>query len=280
MKELRLLSCASPNKLTRALLEAGRGDGPSREARANAAVAIGIAATVATTATAGGAVAATGTATGTVAASKWLGGLGLLKLVGATVVGGAFVVGVVREPRFLASPAPATSVVGARAPAYIRSANPVPSLQTAPQVALAVIEPAAPAAAVIEPAAPAAAAWSPPRRSARPPSVAGLAASSVASHEDATLRREVERLDRARAALLERRPDGVLAELKAYDRAFPDGALGEEAELLRIEALAQMGEVDSARRHVELLLARDEQGPHGRRLRALLASLPRGAGAN
>ena len=218
-----------------------------------------------------GAAAATGTATGTAAASKWLGGLGLLKLVGATVVGSAVVVGVVREPRFLAASAPATTVLVARAPAHASSATPVSSLPPAPQVALAAIEPPTHATA----------ASSSRPRIAPPSSVAELVPSSAtASHDEATLRREVDRLDRARAALAEGRPASALAELKAYDRAFPKGALSDEAELVRIEALAQIGEVDSARTRAELLVARDEEGPHVRRLRALLASLPRGAGAH
>ena len=118
MTQLRRLTSTSPNPLTRALLAAGREDAPSRQARVNAAIAIGIAGGLATTATAGGAAAGTAT-TGTVAASKSIGAATLLKVVGTTVVSGALVVGVVHEKQYLAAPAPLSSAhtVVAAAPA-------------------------------------------------------------------------------------------------------------------------------------------------------------------
>lgn len=288
MKELRRLRSTSPNPLTRELLAAGRNEGPSRDARRNAAIAIGLAATATTTATAGGAAA--GTATGTAAASKWLGGLGLLKLVGATVVSGAVVVGVAHEANkanqasHLASvlPPAMNAAMSARAPTAAARVKSPESPQPLPLATPPIEErketppPSAETAGV-------ASAFPPPMRPLPFPPVArgaSPAASPVHGVEDATLREEVERLDRVRASLAAGRSAVGLAELDAYDRAFPNGALGDEAELLRIETLAQMGALAAARSRAERLLARDEHGPHARRVRALLASLPRDGSAH
>jgi hypothetical protein len=289
----------SPNPLTRELLASGRADRPSDNARRNAAIAIGIAATAATTATAGGAAA--GTATGTVAASKWLGGLGLLKVVGATVVSGAVVVGVARDQGYFAPlPTPAPSANVSSAPAHARAPGPKRSAPvTPPQVTLSEATPpevTPPEATPPESSAPEAKAQEAETRAEIPspaPVTAGIPSPSLPSppvvhrpsppvrtREEASLRDEVERLDRARAALAQERPVTGLAELDAYDGAFRNGALREEAELLRIETLAKMGECGAARLRAQRLLARDEHGPLARRVRALLTSLSRSAGGH
>jgi hypothetical protein len=258
MKEHGQEPCASP--LAQALLQAGRQDRPSDDARMKAALAIGVVGTVATTATVGGAA---GGATGTAVASKWLGSAGLIKLLGATVAGGALVVGAVSEPwRTVASaPAPAPHAEVARA--HARSAAPAtPARPQAPSpvdhddpVALPVLA---------EPSA--------------SPRVSGggrRAARVTPVDDDAALRGEVQRLDCARAALAAGDAARAQTALAVYDRTFPSGALREEADLLRIEALAQSGDTIAAKVRAEALLARDPSGPHARRLRALF-SLPRG----
>jgi hypothetical protein len=288
MNDFRPLGRSSPNPLTRELLASGRADRPSDGARRNAAIAIGIAATAATTATAGGAAA--GTATGTVAASKWLGGFGLLKLVGATVVSSAVVVGVAHEQGyFVSAPPPATSVNASRAPAHSKAPRPsrplpvtpqiTPPEATAPQLTTAEPTPPEHEARVESPPSPRLSA-NIPSPSLSPPAVGHRPSPPVRSRDDMSLRDEVLRLDRARASLAEGRPRTGLVELDAYDRAFRNGALRDEAELLRIETLAKMGDVESARVRAERLLARDEQGPLARRVRALLASLSSGAGGH
>src|SRR5262249_26085826 len=65
--------------------------------------------------------------------------------------------------------------------------------------------------------------------------------------DDATLPSEVQHLDHTRATLAQGFAAAALAELDAYERAFPTGALSDEAELLRIESLAQAGDVGAAR---------------------------------
>jgi hypothetical protein len=254
MSDLPRLSSASPSPLTRALLEAGRGDRPSDLARAEAAMALGLAGAAAATTVAGGAA---GTATGTAAASKWLGAMGLAKLVGATAVGGALVVGVAARQPWRAEDAPPPSASPKQAP--VRA--PPPSVANAAEVTSA---DDAPSSAVAPPAPPA-----PPASSAR----ATLRSPSPPAAADATLRLEVERLDQARATLARGDVTAALAELRAYQAAFPGGVLRDEAALLQVEALAQGEDTRAAMFAAEALLARDPEGPHARRLRALVASL-------
>jgi hypothetical protein len=277
MTQLRRLTSTSPNPLTRALLAAGREDAPSHRARVNAAIAIGVAGGLATTATAGGAAAGTAT-TGTVAASKWIGAATLLKVVGTTVVSGALVVGVVHEKQYLAAPAPLSgahaAVAAAPAQAAVRVAHastpPPPDSAPAPSEAPPPVE-----ATPIE--LPALAAT--PRAPLAPSITARPALRAAPDHVEATLRDEVQRLDRVHAQVAAGKVQEALADLTAYDRAFPKGALSDEAELLRIETLVEAGDIGVARARAERLLAEDEHGPHARRVRALLASLRSGAGA-
>lgn len=287
MSEPRRLASVSPNALTRVLLDAGRDERPSREARLSAALAIGIGGSLATTAVAGGGAAGTGTATAVT--SKWLGTMGVLKLVGSTIVSGALVVGVIHEQHEVAAPTDASSmhsVAGAaRAAAGALSRPGMPASRT-PAL------PAPPAEAVPAPA-PSVAIRPPPPALSAPlrsdlavaPSAASSREASPVSHgiasdsEGASLRDEVQALDGARAALADGHAATALKGLEAYDRAFPRGFLRDEAELLGIEAIAQTGNLLAAGARAEGLLARDEHGPHARRIRALLASLRRDSGA-
>jgi hypothetical protein len=286
MNELGRLSKTSPNPLTRILLASAHDDAPSSGARLSAATAIGIAGGLAATATAGGAAAGTATgaaagtaATGTVAASKWIGAASLIKLAGATVVSGALVVGVVQEQRHLATPASTPSVEAVAAVTRARPAIPArpapPTIYTAP-IAPAPFE--APSPATVAAPTPLTA---PPQvtRVAHPIMAQPSAPPSPVAPDEATLRDEVDQLDRAHALLTQGRAAEALTALAAYERAFPKRSLGDEADLLRIEALAKSGDVDAAKVHAERLLARDEYGPHARRVRALLASLRSGGGA-
>jgi hypothetical protein len=66
--------------------------------------------------------------------------------------------------------------------------------------------------------------------------------SSAASSAPATLTGEIARLDRARAALRQGAPGRALWELDGYDAEFASGSLRQEAAVLRIEVLVEMGE--------------------------------------
>lgn len=58
----------------------------------------------------------------------------------------------------------------------------------------------------------------------------------------ATLTGEITRLDRSRAALREGAPARAIRELDGYDAEFANGSLRQEADVLRIEVLVEMGE--------------------------------------
>jgi hypothetical protein len=82
------------------------------------------------------------------------------------------------------------------------------------------------------------------------------------------LSREVAALDTVRTAALAHQPERVLALLDAYQREFPQCALGPEAQVLRVEALARSGRLNQARVLAQKLLANDPSGPLSHRIRA------------
>jgi len=83
------------------------------------------------------------------------------------------------------------------------------------------------------------------------PVISGTSVGGVAPVAAATLARELAAVDAARTAVVHRQPRRALALLDAYARAFPGGTLGPEAEILRIDALAQGGHPATARAHAE-----------------------------
>jgi hypothetical protein len=86
----------------------------------------------------------------------------------------------------------------------------------------------------------------------------------------ASLAREISLLDSAERA--ERRKDypAALANLDAYERAFPEGALLAEAEVLRISALLASGDEAGGRDRARLFLQRQAPSPLAARVRAML----------
>jgi hypothetical protein len=109
--------------------------------------------------------------------------------------------------------------------------------------------PSASSTAIAEPAASAAPAPEPPN------------AEETLTHEVATLRA-------ARAALRAGQPARARALLDEHDRRFPQGRLGIEAEVLRIEALALSGDTGAARVRAQQFLARHPDTPYASRVRA------------
>jgi len=91
----------------------------------------------------------------------------------------------------------------------------------------------------------------------------------------APLEREVALLDAAERA--ERGQDfrGALARLDEYDRAFPDGMLRAEAQVLRIAALLGNGDETSARAQAQSFLASSAPSPLTARVRSMLAEKSR-----
>jgi hypothetical protein len=84
------------------------------------------------------------------------------------------------------------------------------------------------------------------------------------------LARELSSIDAARAKLAAGDPDGALARLDAYARAYPRGRLELEAEVLRIDALEQSGRTNLARQRAEAFLRRHPRSVLAARVRARL----------
>jgi hypothetical protein len=79
----------------------------------------------------------------------------------------------------------------------------------------------------------------------------------LADQADApALARELAALDAARTAVAHQQPRRAIALLDAYTRAYPDGTLSPEAEILRMAALSQGGQGAAARRHAEAFVRR------------------------
>jgi len=81
---------------------------------------------------------------------------------------------------------------------------------------------------------------------------------------------EIAALDGVRARLSGSDAEGALRAIDDYRRDYPEGALGQEAALLRIDALVASGNIARARSAAERFL-RDHPGtPHEKRLRTLI----------
>ncbi|HTN87691.1 MAG TPA: outer membrane protein assembly factor BamD, partial [Sorangium sp.] len=103
------------------------------------------------------------------------------------------------------------------------------------------------------------------------PSAAPRARSAPVAPADA-LREQVAIIDRARDALGAGDAAGCLSELDAYDMRFPRSAMGEEATVLRIEALIRLGDLARAADLGQRFLASRPTSPHAAGVRALLGA--------
>jgi outer membrane protein assembly factor BamD (BamD/ComL family) len=77
-------------------------------------------------------------------------------------------------------------------------------------------------------------------------------------------------LDEVRAAIRGGNAGRALSLLDAFDREFPGPVLGNEARVLRIEALARSGDMATARRLGEQYLRETPNGPLSGRVRAIV----------
>jgi hypothetical protein len=229
--------------LERALLEAGREDRASPEARRRTLAALGLA--------------EPGPGVAVQAKSRW--SAAWVKVAGMA----AFALGAAA----LALGFGRTAIVGAP------PQPPPPSAREEP--------PHAPTASVTE-AAPLAPPTAPPPSPAPSGPHArrgsGVAIGRVPSttpqpsgHEAGTLAEEIATIDRARRALYDHRDvHEALRALDEHDRRFPRGALGPEAAVLRVEALLAAGDRPAAEALGARLLAESPSGPLADRVRALL----------
>lgn len=91
--------------------------------------------------------------------------------------------------------------------------------------------------------------------------------SRAAASEPDQLRAELSLLDRARSALKNGDADGALSAVSAYERKFPQGALRQEATVLKVEALKARGSAGQADALVEDFLKKNPDSAHKTRLR-------------
>jgi outer membrane protein assembly factor BamD (BamD/ComL family) len=80
-------------------------------------------------------------------------------------------------------------------------------------------------------------------------------------------------VDEARKQLGSGKPQAALSTLNRYHHEYPKGALGQEAMLLRIEALAQMGDRSAARTLATRFLNSQPSSPHRKRIESLVGKI-------
>lgn len=231
MNEPRRLLEENPTGLERDLLTAGVSYGSSDAARHNTLAALGLVGTAAVSASVAAA-----------ASSSALQKIGVLKLVALSTLGVAILtpVGIMAWKKFdVPKPVPNLAVPAVPHDQPIERAE-------------------APAPVVPNETAEAPTAEAPaPKVDARPAASGALTA-------------ELGELDRARSKLSNGDPKGALVVLDDYARTYPRGRLGLEAEVLRIDALAQSGDMQSAKKRAEAFLKRHPKGVLAPRVRRYL----------
>ncbi len=106
-------------------------------------------------------------------------------------------------------------------------------------------------------------------------------ARSTVSQAKPSLEDQLARMDRARTALGRGEGQVALSEVAKYRSAYPKGALLQEASVIRILSLEQLGRTSEARAEAKRFLTRHPTSPHAARLERLTrtdgAAVPGGA---
>lgn len=277
----RWLDDDGTNDAVRDVLRSGRGMDPPDGAEdavwsaLAAKIAVGVAVTAATTATAKTAAAATTTTATTTTAAVAGGGLLKSILIGA-ISGVIAVTGYSALEPQSAPPKPPEAAIVAPVPTKDRpeSAPPKGPSTTPPAGAEAPPandRPSSPSSAQPSPAVSSSAtADAPP---ATPPASTGAsAAPAPGSPEEraSRLREESELLNQARAALRGGDTAGTMRLLEDARRKFPGGALGQEREALAIEALAKSGARAEASARAAAFIEAHPNSPHAARLQVFV----------
>ncbi|HEY8073506.1 MAG TPA: outer membrane protein assembly factor BamD [Labilithrix sp.] len=87
-----------------------------------------------------------------------------------------------------------------------------------------------------------------------------------------TLADQIAMMDAIRSAIASGNGGRALRLVDDYERRFPRGAFVEEAEALRVEAIAKTGDSAAAQRAADRFLAAHPGSPHAARIRALVKS--------
>jgi hypothetical protein len=258
----------------RALLRSSCGDEPAAGSLARTATALGIASVVVSSASTASGVAAAAAAgkLGTLVIAKWV--------AAGLVVGGAAVAGIQLTRAEDASVPPAAVVTGAAPatqPVAAAAQGAEPERWTGVAEATSDREPA-PRTAPQPERHSAGAARSPDRgaRSDPPAQPAALARfpdapAPAARAASSSIAEEVSALDRARGAIAARQPAEALRALDEYERIAGPRVLGQEASVLRVEALLLAGDRAGAANLARRLLAAAPRSPHAPRWQAIVA---------
>jgi hypothetical protein len=278
MNEPRLWIDEDATQAERRLLLSARDDGPTRSSRERLFVALGIGG-----ATALGAAAATATATQLSAAGSTLAASGaaaalskavpsgagvtalaIMKWVGVGAIAGLVTTGTANMVGRMSDTPETSAAAPARGDKAPDERNSRTSAIFAPSAAAAETPAEAPAIEQeIPPPPPAPAAAAPVPKVVAPKHVAGTPAANVG--------KEVSTLDRAREALAAGDTPSAFQALGQHESEFASGALGPEAEVLRIQALLARHEYNSAAVMARGFLMKNPKSPHVGRVRALLA---------
>jgi len=92
----------------------------------------------------------------------------------------------------------------------------------------------------------------------------------TATGAGASLREEIEALERASSALAQRHCADARRELAAYRSTFPNGKLGREADVVEIEITGRSGDIEGARTAARRFVERFPNSPYSLRLRPWL----------
>jgi hypothetical protein len=175
---------------------------------------------------------------------------------GAVKIGGALLVA-------LAVAGVGYVAIGSRGPSD--GAPPAPSAVTA-VAPRPTNDPIAPVPAISAPAPEASAA---PLASGAPRASAALVALSASASASAPARSEIEILREAQAALASS-PTRALALTDEHARAHPKGSMGQEREMIRIQALVALGRRDEARALAKAFKERHPSSAYAQRLDSML----------
>ncbi|WP_437288919.1 hypothetical protein [Sorangium sp. So ce406] len=262
-KPLGELGDEETTELERALLRSWKHESPSASARARALAIAGLAAGTSAAPDAHAAPAPKAAAGKLLTLAKW----GLGAVIGAGLLGAG--VALLRPPAPPSAAAPPSEPPAATAPP-VADEPPAASAQPvapAPAPSGPVTRAPIPLQASASPSPAPAAAASPPRAKG----AASRARSAPVAPADA-LGEQVAMIDRARDALGAGDAAGCLAALDAHDERFPRSAMGEEATVLRIEALIRLGDRARAADLGQRFLASRPTSPHAAGVRALLGA--------
>ncbi len=251
MKDPQRLLQRGGTDVERTLLRAGASEEPSDRSMQRAAAAIGVAVGLSATATGTAAATAVGKV-GFWSAFKWV-GAGALVIGGITL--GAHRINEANAPLSAVTPQRSVQVdMGEPSRASPAAADPAPSeVADTPEEEAPADESANPK----------------PGAKAR----AKRSSAEVPSDPAVSIREQTAMIDAARRQLRAGNPGGAVAELDRYHKKYKQGMFGQEAIMLRIEALSRSGNRSAARQLAQRFLASKPSSQYAQRIESLVGKI-------